>query len=150
MRRFYRPVLCVVALLLGFTIFSSLLLSSPSVSATNDTSTITTTSVTIAGSCSMTSINNTPHTAELVNGTYSGTNYASGIGLTTIKAFCNDNSGFAIYAIGYTSDDYGNTTLHWSGASSNDNTNAINTGVYISGTTTNSTWSMKLASRTGT
>ena len=136
---------------LSLTVLSTLILSSPLVSATDNTSIITTTTITINESCTMSGANDTEHTARLVNGTYSVTNYPSGIGLTTLKAFCNDSAGFAIYAIGYTNDEYGNTTLHWSKASSaSDTTNAINTGIYTSGTTTDSTWSMKLTSVAGT
>ena len=128
------------------TVLSFLALSSPPASAT-----VTTTTVNISESCTMTSINNTAHTATLMNGTYSGTDYATGIGSTTLKTFCNDNAGYAIYAIGYTNDTYGNTKLHWNKAeSTSDTTNDINTGIYTSGSTINSTWSMKLASVNGT
>ncbi len=112
---------------------------------------VSTASINVVESCSMTGVVNASHVATLINGTYSGTDYPSGIGQTTLKAFCNDNSGFAIYAIGYTNNEYGNTTLHWSGASdTSDTTNAINTGLYTAGSTTNSTWSMKLTSVSGT
>ena len=137
-------------LLCNLTLFTSFILSSSLVSATNSVSHVSSAAFTVSESCFVTGTVDTPHVANLVNGVYSGVNYASGIGLTTIKAFCNDNAGFAIYAIGYTNDEYGNTVLHWDGASgSNDTTNAINTGVYISGTTMDSTWSMKLASVAG-
>ena len=99
----------------------------------------------------MTSITNSAHVATLLNGTYSGTDYTTGIGSTTLKTFCNDNAGYAIYAIGYTNDTYGNTKLHWNKASSlSDDTNDIETALYTQGTTINSTWSMKLASSGGT
>ena len=99
----------------------------------------------------MTSIKDNSQTANLINGTYSGTDYTTGIGSTTLKTFCNDNAGYAIYAIGYTNDTYGNTKLHWNKAeSTSDTTNDINTGIYTSGSTINSTWSMKLASVNGT
>jgi hypothetical protein len=109
-------------------------------------STVTTTTVRVSQSCSMVGTTNTAHTATLANGTYSGTNYPNGIGQTTLKAFCNDNLGFAIYAIGYTNDEYGNTKLHNNTLGS---TYDINTGIYTSSTTVNSTWSMKLTGVSG-
>jgi uncharacterized protein (TIGR02145 family) len=130
---------------MGFSVLSFLLLSS---SVLAD-SAVTTTTISIAESCTMSGTTNTAHTADLVNGTYSGTNYPTGIGQTTLKVFCNDNNGFAIYAIGYTNDEYGNNKLHWSGATStSDTTNDINTGIYSSGATTSS-WSMKLSAVAG-
>lgn len=110
-------------------------------------STVTTTTISIPQACSMTGTIDTPHSASVINGTYSGTNYPNGIGQTTLKAFCNDNAGFAIYAIGYTGDEYGNTKLH---SSTLGDTYDINTGIYTSGSTVNSTWSMKLTSVSGT
>ncbi len=137
--------------LVGLTVISALALSISIPSAHAEDSFTTTTTINVLESCSMTANVNTAHTGSIINGTYSGTDYPSGIGQTTLKAFCNDNSGFAIYAIGYTNNEYGNTTLHWSGASdTSDTTNAINTGLYTAGSTTNSTWSMKLTSVSGT
>ena len=134
--------------LMGFTALSFLVLSSSSALA--HSSTVSTASITIDESCTMFGTTNTAHTADLVNGTYSGTNYPNGIGQTTLKVFCNDSNGFAIYAIGYTNDEYGNNKLHWSGATStSDITNDINTGIYSSGATTSS-WSMKLSAVAGT
>ena len=130
--------------LLALTSFS-ILLSNYSVYA--EESSVSTATVTINQSCSMVGTTNTAHTATLANGTYSGTNYPNGIGQTTLKVFCNDSAGFAIYAIGYTGNEYGNTKLH------NDTlgtANDISTGIYTSGNTINSTWSMKLASVSGT
>ena len=131
--------------LLALTSFSILFLSNYSVYA--EESSVSTATVTINQSCSMVGTTNTAHTATLANGTYSGSNYPNGIGQTTLKVFCNDNAGFAIYAIGYTGNEYGNTKLH------NDTlgtANDINTGIYTSNNTVNSTWSMKLTSVSGT
>ena len=141
----------VVFALVGATFASAFILSHVTPKAKAEGASASTATVTVRESCSMIGTTNPPHTADLVNGTYSGTDYPSGIGQTTLKAFCNDNSGFAIYAIGYTNNEYGNTTLHWGGASNtSDTTNAINTGLYTAGSTTNSTWSMKLTSVSGT
>ena len=130
--------------LLALTSFS-ILLSNYSVFA--EESSVSTATVTINQSCSMSGTTNTAHTANLANGTYSGSSYPNGIGQTTLKVFCNDNAGFAIYAIGYTGNEYGNTKLHNDTLGSNYD---ISTGKYTSGTTVNSTWSMKLASVAGT
>ena len=105
-------------------------------------------SVTVAEACTMTASNTTPHTATLANGIYSGgvTEYQDGIGKTTLKVVCNDASGFSIYAVGYTNNEYGNTKL----MSNEQDATApiINTGTQDSGST--SAWSMKLTSVTGT
>ena len=66
-----------------------------------------TASVTVTASCSMTGTVNTPHTDNINNG-----QTKTGIGQTTLKAICNDASGFAIYAVGYGQDTIGNTVLH--------------------------------------
>ncbi len=75
------------------------------------------------------------HTATINPGTY-----MPDIGTTTLKAFCNDNEGFAIFAAGYTGNIVGETnsnklvgTVH--------NTETIPTGIGTSGT---SQWAMKL------
>ncbi len=138
-------VMHITTFLFSILLISVLILAMPSAYA--DDSAITITNVSIPHSCSMTSTTNTPHDASVVNGTYSGVNYPNGIGQTTLRAFCNDNAGFAIYAIGFTDDEYGNTKLH---SSTLDSTYDINTGIYTSGSTVNSTWSMKLTSVSGT
>ena len=94
----------------------------------------------------MTATTDTPHTANLHNGIYSGADYENGIGKTTLKTFCNDGLGYAIYAIGYTGNEYGSTVLHSDTLGSIFD---INTGIYTSGFTVNSTWSMKLSSVSG-
>ncbi len=129
------------------TVISALVLANTVSSVYAEDSVVTTTAITISESCSMTGTVNTPHNATIINGTYSGTSYPNGIGQTTLKAFCNDNAGFAIYAIGYTDDEYGNTKLHSSTLGS---TYDINTGIYNSSSASSSTWSMKLTSVSGT
>ena len=62
--------------------------------------------VNVPVSCTMNGTGMTSHTANIPNGTYE-----ANIGTTTLKSFCNDSQGFAIYAIGYTNEEYGNTTL---------------------------------------
>ena len=80
------------------------------------------------------------HNAEISNGIYK-----DNIGTTTFKAYCNDTEGFAIYAIGFTDDEYGKTVL----------TNSIlgSTHDILTGTATNgeaSNWAMKLTATAGT
>ena len=120
--------------LVGTTILSGALLTLPSVSADDVVDTIT---ITVPSSCSMSSTIDTgnEHTAEINNGQYN-----SAIGETTIKAFCNDNEGFAIYAIGYTDNELGKNVLTSSELGA---THDIVTGTAISGNTSN--WAMKLS-----
>ena len=65
-------------------------------------------SVTVSSTCSMTGTiqSGDEHTATIVNG-----GYELDIGKTTLKSFCNDESGYAIYAIGYTGNTDGQTML---------------------------------------
>ena len=90
------------------------------------------------------------HTATIENGTYRGDDVNGiGIGETTLKAYCNDTSGFSIYAIGYTNEEYGNTVLK--STTLGDTYNIItgtNTGPV--GTEDTSNWSMKLKAVSGT
>ena len=89
-------------------------------------------------SCTMIGTGTSSHTDEVPNGTHK-----SNIGETSISAFCNDSSGFSIYAIGYTDNIDGknvltNTSLGY--------TYDIATGTSTSGN--DSAWAMKLSSVT--
>ena len=79
------------------------------------------------------------HTKTMQNG-----QYATGIGTTTFKTYCNDNGGYAIYAVGYSADTIGNTLMKHNTSSTYD----FNTGTATSGNTSN--WAMKLTAVTGT
>ncbi|MBR5046274.1 hypothetical protein IKX73_01450 [Candidatus Saccharibacteria bacterium] len=129
--------------LVGSTTMSGILLVSPWALA--DTSTVSTATVIIPTSCSMTANVDSEHTASLINGIYSGGNdyYPNGIGKTTLTAFCNDASGFAIYAVGFSGDEYGATNM----IGTNTGT-TIPTGTATSGA--NSQWAMKLTKVTDT
>ena len=81
--------------------------------------------------------NTAPHTAIINPGVYQ-----ADIGITTLKATCNDPDGFAIYAIGYTDTTYGKTTLTANVGGQLSPSNDITTGTATSGTT--SKWAMKL------
>ncbi len=127
-------VLFIITLLSGL-----ILISSKSRAAGTTTSNAT---VTVGAACSMTGALDTAHDATLDGGTYSGNtaSYANGIGRTTLRAFCNDSNGFAIYAIGFTGDAYfGENHTKLMGTNTDE---AIITGTATSGNTSN--WSMKL------
>ena len=111
------------------------------VNADDNDTTVSTASVTVQASCSMTATIETAHTANIPNGIYSGTSlYPNGIGKTNIATFCNDNGGYAIYAIGYTGDKYeGEDHTKLIGAT---NGQKIATGTATSGNISN--WAMKL------
>ena len=108
----------------------------------------TTATVHVAEACTMTATVNTPHIADITNGLYSGgiAEYANGIGKTTLKVICNDASGFSIYAVGYTNNEFGNTKLMTNTADSS--APIINTNTYNNGDT--SAWSMKINAVSGT
>lgn len=95
--------------------------------------------ITVPISCTMSGTGMNTHNAEILNG-----DYASNIGETIIKAFCNDNNGFAIYAIGYTDDIYGKNVLT---DSTLDSTYDIITGTAMAPVGGNdvSNWAMKLS-----
>ena len=94
--------------------------------------------ITIPVSCTLSGNGMNTHNADIANGQYN-----SAIGETTMKAFCNDNEGFAIYAIGYTDDTDGKNVLTSSTLGSNYD---IATGTATSGNTSN--WAMKLSTIT--
>ena len=96
-------------------------------------------SVTVGTACNFSGSVDIPHTSTIMNGVNS-----TDIGKTTMNVTCNDQGGYAVYAIGYTNDEYGNTALQ---SSISDDYN-ISTGTSTSGNTSN--WSMKLATVPGT
>ena len=123
--------------LTGFTLLTTLIsglsLSSTKVSGTSTTANA---AVTVSSACTMTGTLNTPHTATVNPGVYQDS-----IGKTTFSVICNDPNGFAIYAIGYTGEEYSGTN-HTKLVGPNSNT--ITTGIATSGSTSN--WAMKLES----
>ena len=96
-------------------------------------------SVTVGTACNFSGNVDIPHTSTIMNGVNS-----TDIGKTTLNVTCNDQGGYAVYAIGYTNDEYGNTSLK---SSISDDYN-IPTGTSTSGDTSN--WSMKLSTVPGT
>ena len=134
--------LVVVGGLASVTVVTGALLASPMAGALDEH--IDTTSITIGTSCSMAASVDTEHTATLMGGTYSATNYPNGIGKTTLTTSCNDLHGYAIYAVGYTNDEIGNTVLEGTDLGS---TYDIVTGTATSGTVGNdvSNWAMRVS-----
>ena len=119
--------------------------------AADNTSIVDEISITVPISCTMSGTGTNTHYATIPNGIYSGsytdpstnTNYANGIGTTTITAFCNDNQGFSIYAIGYTDNEEGKNVLtNQTLGSTYDIVTGTATGPV--GTNDISNWSMKL------
>ena len=127
-----KNIICVGSMI-AVTLVAGAFLSSFNVSA--DDNAIDNVAVTVPVSCSMEGTGMNSHNASIVNGTY-----RADIGSTTLKAFCNDTNGFAIYAIGFTDDESGKTVLTNSTLGS---TYDIATGTATSGSTSN--WAMKLA-----
>ena len=125
--------------LITITLFSGLILTSSITSATDD-SIVDEVNITVPVSCTLSGTGMNSHNAEIPNGTYQ-----ADIGTTTLKAFCNDNAGFAIYAAGYTGNEIGGTNsnkLVGTNASSNA---TIDTGTATSaGNPDISNWAMKL------
>ena len=110
-------------LLFCVTALSGILLSSSRSFADSATA-----SVTVGSACTMTATVNTAHTAEVPGGTTK-----TDIGSTTLNTICNDAGGYAIYAVGYTGDEYGNNKM-------SNGTVEFNTGTGTSA----SNWNMSL------
>ena len=115
--------LCTI---IGITFISGAVLSS-----TNTYSESANATVTVGSACTLTATVNPAHSAEIPAGSS-----RTDIGLTTLNTICNDAGGFAIYAVGYSNNEYGNNKM-LSGSSY-----YFNTGTATSGA--NSAWSMKL------
>ena len=131
----------ITGILVSATVVAGAFLSSTRVNA--DDTIVEQVSVNVPISCSLIGTGTDSHTAEVTNGTY-----RSEIGTTTLKAFCNDAGGFAIYAIGFTGDQYeGADHTKLIGASTNEK---IITGTATSaGNPDQSEWAMKLATDSG-
>ena len=124
--------------LAGITFCLGAILSSHTVSAeggNTNTDIVDQINITVPVACTMSGTGQNTHNAEINNGQYN-----SNIGTTTLKAFCNDNEGFSIYAVGYTNNEIGKNVLT---SSTLGPTHDIVTGTAISGNTSN--WAMKLA-----
>lgn len=123
--RSYNGLLSLSTIVLsGATIISGILLSSSGVSADSATA-----SVTVGSACTMTATVNTAHSTEISPGASQ-----TGIGSTTLNTICNDAGGFAIYAVGYTGNVYGNNKM-------SNGADEFNTGTGTSA----SNWNMSLS-----
>ena len=126
--------------LLSLTALSGAILLSSNVNADND-SVVDEINITVPISCSLSGSGMTSHTTSIPNGTYT-----PDIGTTTLTAFCNDGSGFSIYAAGYTGNEIGATNSNKLVGTSASNNSTISTGTAtgpVSGND-NSNWAMKL------
>ena len=135
--------LIIFGALFSLSIIAFLALTNTHVSA--ETATISdsqsaTASVNVNAACTMSSniSSGSEHSATLTPGTFVGD-----IGLTNVTTVCNDPLGYAIYAIGYSNNTYGNNTL----INATDDTITIPTNTNTGGD--NSGWSMKLGTGTG-
>ena len=122
--------------LLILTLLCSAVFVPSSVSA--DDSVIDEINITVPISCTLSGAGQNSHNATINNGQYN-----SAIGETTIKAFCNDNNGFSIYAIGYTGNINGKNILTDTNLGSSYD---ITTGTATTGN--DSKWAMKLSTIT--
>ena len=134
----FRNVLLVSVPLLVLSVF---VFTIPHSSATISDSSADSVTLTLSTSCTLSSSVLEAHNANL-----NGGQYKEDIGNTRINAYCNDNNGYNIYAIGYSGDVDGNTELIGE-SSSNYN---IATGIYNpTGSNNSSLWSMKLIPGSG-
>ena len=121
--------------MISLTILAGAILTLPNTNADDDTA-ISTATITVPVSCTMNGTVTSPHNAEINNNAYT-----ADIGITTLHAFCNDNGGFAIYAVGYTGNEIGGTNSNKLVGSPSTIGN-IETGTATSGSTSN--WAMKV------
>ncbi len=124
--------------LFSLTLLSGGVLTSLSVSA----DVVDQINVLVPVSCSLLSNGNTSNTynVTIANGVYE-----QPIGQTVLKAICNDNNGYSIYASGFTGNEVGATN---SNRLVGPNNTYIVTGTATSGATSN--WAMKLTATAGT
>ena len=135
----FRNILLVavpLALVSAF-VLSHLSLHSSAYSASTDNVTMT-----LPASCTLNASVSSAHSITMESG-----RYEHDIGNTRLNAYCNDNNGYYIYALGIGNNIDGNTDL----VSSIGNNHNIHTGVYNSealNTSTPSSWAMKLTAGT--
>ncbi len=130
---FYKTFRNILIISISLVIISTIILSLPHSSATGSTSGSDNLAITISSSCTLSSVVNVPHNAEVYNG-----NYLGDIGKTTITTLCNDGNGYSVYAVGYSNNEEGNNRL----VNSERPEYSIDTGLNTSGLT--SQWAMKL------
>jgi uncharacterized protein (TIGR02145 family) len=127
--------------LLLLTTVSALILSkNPNTDTTNAAGASILAGVTVDSVCTMSGSmdTNKEHVASV-----HGSSYTADIGETVIRTNCNDGNGYSVYAVGFTDDTEGTTTLV-----GNATNYTIPTGTSTSTNTSN--WAMKLTSVSGT
>ena len=129
---FYYTFRNILLIGLPLVLISGFILSLPHSSASISSSDNFT--VSVLSSCTLSSIVNSSHSIETINGTY-----IEDVGKTTISAFCNDKNGYAIYAVGDSDNVLGNNKL----VNLADNNYDISSGSATSGAISN--WAMKLS-----
>lgn len=123
----------VPGVFLGLSLMTGLVLGS--MRALAEESVVDNVTITVPEACSIT----TPSgTGETYNETMTGGQYKNDIGKTRIKVFCNSDNSMAIYAVGYSGDEFGNTEMITTATGATN----IATGTATSGDTSN--WAMKL------
>ena len=122
--------------LTSLTVMAGLIMSSTRIFADGVIDVI---DIDIPVSCSMESSGEDSHSDSIINGTYT-----DDIGSTTIDVFCNDSNGFAIYAIGFTGDQYEGDD-HTKLIGSYTNEKIITGTATTAGNPDVSNWAMKLA-----
>ena len=130
---FYHTFRNVLIISIPLVIISAIILSSLHISATDSASSTDTLSFNISSSCTLSSVVDSSHTAELINGTYTNS-----IGQTTITTLCNDGNGYSVYAVGYSNNEEGNNKL----VNTESSNFSIISGTAESGNTSN--WAMSL------
>ena len=93
-------------------------------------------------SCSLSYSIDEEHVSDVLNG-----QYRADIGTTTFNANCNDEAGFAIYTVGNSANEYGNTNLVATIGGEQRPDYNIATGTNTVGD--NSNWTMKLSALSG-
>ena len=136
----FRNVLLVSVPLLIFSIFVfTIPHSSAEISSGTDNIQLV-----LSTSCTVNAIVTSEHIVSL-----NGGQLDNNVGNTKLSAYCNDNNGYSIYAVGSSGGIDGNTDLIYNNGFS-DSYN-IRTGVYDSNNVANpSSWAMKLTAGTGT
>ena len=137
---FYYAFRNILLVSLPLVLISAFLLSLPQSSAT--ISGADNIQLNLSTSCTIDAVVTSEHSVSL-----NGGQLDNNVGNTKLSAFCNDNNGYGIYAIGSSNDIDGNTELI---NTVNESYN-IRTGVYDSNNTVNpSSWAMKLTAGSGT
>ena len=134
-----KPLLSPFSILITVILLFAILSSTVIVYA-DSTDVVDQINVTVPVSCTMSGTGMTSHNADISNGTYQ-----ADIGTTTLHAFCNDNSGFAIYAAGYTGNEVGGTNSNkLVGTSASGNATIVTGTATSAGNPDASNWAMKL------